>query len=105
MELELTGENFEQEVVNSPLPVLIDFWAPWCGPCRMIAPHIKEIADAYEGKIKVGKVNVDDNSDLATKYTVMSIPTVIIFKDGKIMEKKVGGMGKSDLEKLIHPYI
>ena len=80
--LNLDSENFEEEVLNSNLPVLVDFWASWCGPCKMIAPIIDQLADDFKGKAKIAKVNVDEERDLASKYRVMSIPTLILFKDG-----------------------
>lgn len=105
MEIAVTSVNFKKEVLNSKRPVLVDFWAPWCAPCKMIVPHIKAIAKQYEGKLKVCKLNIDEASDIATTYTVMSIPTVMLFKDGKIMEKRVGVINKKDLEKFIDPYL
>ena len=89
-EITLTQENFEDEVINSDIPVLVDFWATWCGPCKMIAPIVEEIAEEYEGKIKVGKVNVDDEGDLASEYRIASIPTLLIFKNGEIVHTLVG---------------
>ena len=88
----LTAENFEQEILQADKPAIVDFWATWCGPCRMLAPVIEEIANEYEGKVKVGKVNVDDEQELAIRYGVMSIPSVIFFKDGKEIDRKVGVM-------------
>tara|TARA_B100000315_G_C14547971_1_gene574229 strand:+ start:421 stop:738 length:318 start_codon:yes stop_codon:yes gene_type:complete len=105
MEVNLTSDNFQTEVIDSTIPALVDFWAPWCGPCQMIAPHIKELAKDCTGKLKVCKLNVDEAPDVATKYAVMSIPALMLFKEGKIMETKVGSMGKEDLKKLIQPYI
>jgi thioredoxin 1 len=105
MEIQVTADNFENEVLKSKLPVLVDFWAPWCGPCKMIAPAVVEIARESAGKLKVCKINVDVAQDLATKFSVMSIPTFLVFKAGKIMEKKVGGMRKNDLLKLVTPYL
>lgn len=105
MEIAVTNINFKKEVLSSKLPVLVDFWAPWCGPCKMIAPQIKAIAKQYEGKLKVCKLNIDEASEIATAYTVMSIPTVMLFENGKIMEKRVGVINKKDLEKFIDPYI
>ena len=105
MGISVKTDNFKTEVINSSLPVLVDFWAPWCGPCQMIAPHIEQLAKEYSGRCKVCKINVDEASEIATKYAIMSIPAIILFKDGKIMEKRVGAMGKEDLEKIIQPYI
>ena len=95
--LHLTENNFEDEVMKSSLPVLVDFWAEWCGPCRMIAPVVDEIAKEYEGKLKVGKLNVDDAQEVAIKYNVMSIPTLIFFKQGKAVDMVVGALGKDQL--------
>ena len=92
--LELTDATFDAEVVNSDLPVLVDFWAPWCGPCKMVAPIVEEIAGEYEGKVKVGKVNTDDNQQIATKYGIMSIPTLMIFKGGEVSERIIGAQSK-----------
>ena len=97
MELTLTKENFSQEVLNSSLPVLVDFWATWCGPCKMMGPVVSEIAEEMEGKIKVGKVNVDEQEALASEYGIMSIPCFILFKDGSVSAQTVGGMSKEDL--------
>jgi len=105
MATEVTGANFEQEVLKDPLVVMLDFWAPWCGYCHMIAPHLEEIAKAYPGKVKICKINVDEAQDIATRYTVMSLPTVMVFKDGKIMGQKVGAVAKRELEKLVEPYL
>lgn len=96
-EITLTNENFEQEVLNSDIPVLVDFWATWCGPCKMVGPIVSEIAEEYEGKIKVGKVNVDEQNELAEKYRVSAIPTLIAFKDGQILNLAVGYRQKEDL--------
>ncbi|MDP3013503.1 MAG: thioredoxin [Candidatus Subteraquimicrobiales bacterium] len=96
--IELTKENFESEVLKSNLPVLIDFWAAWCGPCRILAPVLKEFAEEQSNKIKVAKVNVDENQELAVKYSIMSIPTLLFFKDGEIQKKLVGAVSKKNLE-------
>jgi len=97
----LTKDNFEEEVIKSGIPVLVDFWAQWCGPCRAIAPVIDELANDFEGKIKVGKVNVDDEGELAAKYRIMSIPTVMLFRDGQMVEKVIGARAKADYAGLI----
>ena len=93
----LTENNFNDEVLKSSLPVLVDFWAEWCGPCRMIAPVVEDIAKEYEGKLRVGKLNVDDAQEIAVKYNVMSIPTLIFFKQGKPVDMVVGALGKEQL--------
>ena len=96
-----TDINFKKEVLESRLPVLVDFWATWCGPCKAIAPLIEELAKEYAAKIKIGKLNVEESPKVATKYGVMSIPTLIFFKDGKIMDQVAGALNKSDLKKKI----
>jgi thioredoxin 1 len=95
--LEFDSNNFQQEVLSSELPVLVDFWAPWCGPCKMIGPMVEELADQYAGKAKVGKVNVDNNQQLASQYGIRGIPTLMIFKGGTAVESFVGMQQKSDL--------
>lgn len=97
----LTAENFDSEVLQADVPVLVDFWAAWCGPCRMIAPIIDQLADEYAGKIKVGKVNVDEQGQLAQKYGIMSIPTLYFFKDGEAVSQVVGVRPKAELERII----
>lgn len=96
-EAEFTDANFETEVIQSDKPVLVDFWAPWCGPCKMIAPIVEEIASEYADKIKVGKLNTDDNQQTAAKFGVMSIPTLMIFKGGEAVERIVGAQAKETL--------
>ena len=100
-EIILTEATFENEVIKSDIPVLVDFWATWCGPCKMLAPIIAEIADEYEGKVKVAKVNVDEQSALAAKYGIMSIPTLILFKNGEIADKTVGLRSKEQIKEFI----
>ena len=94
----LTQENFSQQVLQSPSPVLVDFWAEWCGPCKMIAPLLDELADEYAGKVKIGKVNVDENQELAAKYSVTAIPTLLLIKDGQVVEQTRGAKSKRDLK-------
>lgn len=95
--LEITDDNFAAEVLNSDLPVLIDFWAAWCGPCRMIAPLVEELAGEYEGKVKIGKLDVDNNQQTAIKYGVRSIPTLLVFKSGKVKDTIIGAVPKSQI--------
>jgi len=96
-EITLTKDNFENEVLNFNGKVLVDFWATWCGPCKMIAPVIEEIAEEFEGKIKVGKVNVDNEAELSIKYGIVSIPTILIFENGEIINKAIGYHSKEEL--------
>ena len=100
MALKITKENFETEVLNSSVPVLVDFWATWCGPCQMIAPTIEMLAEEYEGKVKVGKVDVDEEQEIAIKYGVASIPTLVLFENGKEVNRKVGFMPKAEIEEM-----
>jgi len=99
--LELTDENFSKEVLESKDPVLVDFWAPWCGPCRLVGPIVEELAFEYQGKIKVGKVNVDENEQTAYKYGIRSIPTLILFKNGRPVDQIIGAVPKHILKKMI----
>lgn len=100
-ELKITKENFESEVLRSEKPVLLDFWADWCGPCRMLAPVIAEIAEEYAGTVKVGKVNVDEQMELAMQYRVSSIPTVLLFRNGKVAGTSIGYVSKGKLLELL----
>lgn len=101
MALQFTDENFEKEVLQSELPVLVDFYADWCGPCKMMAPVIEQLASEYEGKVKIGKLNVDNAPESAAKYRVMSIPTIILFKNGSPAETTVGVVAKEKLVELL----
>ncbi len=100
-EIKITSGNFEAEVLRSDLPVIVDFWAEWCGPCKMLAPTVAEIANEFDGKIKVGKVNVDEDPQLAIQFGVNSIPTVIGFKNGKVSGKSIGFVPKQNLLDLV----
>ncbi len=97
--VEFTDSNFEEEVLNSEHPVLVDFWAEWCGPCRMIGPVVEEMASEYAGKAKIGKVNVDVNPEVSVKYGIRSIPALLIFKDGQVVDQIIGAVPKTHLTK------
>ena len=96
--LTLTEKNFAEQVIQSPVPVLVDFWAEWCGPCKMIAPILEEIALEYDGRLKIGKVNIDDEQTLATQHGIRAIPTLLVFKNGEVADQIVGLKSKRDLK-------
>jgi thioredoxin 1 len=99
--VELSDDNFEDEILKSKLPAIVDFWAPWCGPCRVVGPIIEELATEYEGKVHVGKLNVDDNPVTPGKYGVRGIPTLIVFSEGEIVDQVMGAVPKSSIESMI----
>ena len=99
---EFTADNFETEVIQSAQPVLVDFWAEWCGPCRQIAPAVDEVAAEYEGRAVVGKVNIDHHPDIASQYGIRSIPNLLVFSDGKVQQQIVGAVGKGELSEAIN---
>jgi thioredoxin 1 len=103
--LTLNDSSFDSDVLNSAVPVLVDFWAEWCGPCRMMEPTIDSIATEYAGKIKVGKLNVDDNGGTAMRYGIRGIPTLLLFKGGRVVEQRVGAVGKSEVQKMLEPHL
>ena len=105
MEIKVDDTNFKQEVLESDVPVLVDFWAEWCGPCRMVAPVVEELAGEYAGKLKVCKLNVDGAPVTASEYGIMSIPTLAIFKDGEIVDKIIGAVPKPDIEEKVKLHI
>ena len=100
-----TDTNFEQEVLKSDIPVLVDFWAPWCGPCRMVSPLVDEIAEELTGKLKVVKVNTDENQEIAVKYGIRSIPTLGIFKDGQLVDGVIGAVPKQAIKDKLLPHL
>jgi thioredoxin 1 len=104
-ELKLTDQTFDEEIKSSGEPVLVDFWAEWCGPCKMVAPVLDEIVSESDGKLRLGKINIDDNMELARRFDVMSIPTMILFKDGEPQVRIVGARGKGQLLQEINPYL
>jgi len=103
--IEINDQNFQQQVLSNPLPVLVDFWAPWCGPCKMIAPKLEELAKEYEGKITIAKVNVDHSPMIAGQFGIRSIPTLLFVKGGKVMDQVIGNVPKSDIESHIKALI
>ena len=103
--MEFTDQSFEQEVLKADQPVLVDFWAAWCGPCRVIAPAVEALADEYAGKAKVGKVNVDENSSTPGRYNIRSIPTLLLFKGGEVQEQIVGVKSQDELADLLKKYL
>lgn len=104
-EIVLSDQNFDQEILKAEIPALVDFWAPWCAPCRVLSPIIGELAEEYQGKIKVGKLNVDENQKTAGKFGVMSIPMILLFKDGKVVKTLVGAQGREIYRKEINGLI
>jgi thioredoxin 1 len=103
--LNFTDASFDTDVLNSDVPVLVDFWAEWCGPCRMMTPTVDAIATDYHGKLKVGKLNVDENGQTAMRYQVRGIPMLLLFKGGKVVDQRVGAMGKSEVQKMIDAHV
>lgn len=103
--LTFTDAGWDKEVLNSDIPVLVDFWAEWCGPCRMMSPTVDAIATDYAGRVKVGKLNVDENGSTSMRYQVRGIPTLLLFKGGKVVEQKVGAVGKTDVQKMLDPHV
>ncbi len=104
-EVTLTDSNFQKEVLSSEVPVLVDFWAAWCGPCKMVAPAIAKIGEKYEGKLKVGKLNVDEQLKLAQQYRIQSIPTLAIFKGGELVSQKIGALSLAALDSWASEYV
>lgn len=101
----LTNENFDEVIENSAIPCLVDFWAEWCGPCRMLGPVIDELAEDYDGEVKVCKVNIDEQSELAMRFKVMTIPTVLLFKNGEVVDKSIGAVPKSNFVTMIGKHL
>jgi len=104
-EIILTDANFEAEVIKSDVPVFVDFWAPWCGPCQMMGPVVEQLSQEFAGKAKVGKLNVDENNLIAGKYRVMSIPTFLVFKGGEVVDQMIGGVPKERLKEMINKHL
>jgi thioredoxin 1 len=103
--LTFTDDSFESDVLSAEVPVLVDFWAEWCGPCKMMTPTVDAVAVEYAGKVKVGKLNVDDNGGTAMRYNIRGIPTLLLFKGGRIVEQRVGAIGKSEVQKMIDAHL
>ena len=103
--LNFSDSSFDGDVLKSDIPVLVDFWATWCGPCRAIAPVVDQIATEYAGRLKVGKVDIDAHGDIATRYGISSIPTLLLFKEGRVVDSRVGAVGKSELLKMLEPHV
>ncbi len=103
--LTFTDSSFDRDVLRSEVPVLVDFWAEWCGPCRQMAPTIDLVASEFAGRVKVGKLDVDSNGDTAMRYNIRGIPTLLLFKDGNVVEQRVGAVGKSEVMKMLDPHV
>ncbi len=103
--IHVTDTNFKGEVLESALPVLVDFWAPWCGPCKMVAPVLDELAKEFDGKIKICKINIDDHDRIASQYGIMSIPTLIFFRQGQVVDQLVGALDKAELKRNIEEHL
>jgi thioredoxin 1 len=103
--LTFTDAKFDSEVLKSEVPVLVDFWAEWCGPCRQMTPTVDALAQEYDGKVKIGKMNVDENIDTPGRYNIRGIPTLLLFKGGRVVEQRVGALGKTDVQKMLDTHL